>query len=42
MFRAKVVEKINALILYSKIFSENFDVCEIMCKNILEPDRPQM
>jgi hypothetical protein len=43
MFQKKVVEKIKTHILYSVIiFPENRAVYEIMLKNIVEPDRPQM
>ena len=39
----KVVEKIKASILCSvTIFFENRAVCEIMWKNKVDPDRPQM
>ena len=36
VFQKKIVEKINTRILYSITFSEN--LCEIMSKNIVEPD----
>jgi len=45
MFQTKVVEKIKTRILCSIIFfspPENCAVCEIMWKNIAEPERPQM
>ena len=38
----KVVEKIKTHILCSIIFFENRTVCEIMWRNIIQPDRPQM
>jgi hypothetical protein len=41
MFQAKVVEKKKRDILQSISFL-NRAVCEIMLKNIIEPDRPQM
>ena len=28
--------------MFSNFFSENGVVCEIMWKNVVEPDRPQM
>jgi hypothetical protein len=28
--------------MFNKVFSENRAVCEIMTKNVVEPDRPQM
>jgi len=43
MFRTKVVEKIKTDILGSIIFFfENRPVYEIMWKNMMEPNRPQM
>jgi hypothetical protein len=43
MFQTKVVEKIKTHILcpVNFFFSENRAVCEIMWKNVVEPDRPQ-
>jgi len=41
MFQTKVIEKIRH-ILYSLTFLENLAVYEIMRKNIVEQDRPQM
>jgi hypothetical protein len=43
MFQKKnVVEKIKIHTLYSTFFfSENRAVCEIMWKNMVQPDRPQ-
>jgi hypothetical protein len=38
----KLVEKIKSHILCSITFSENSALCEMMWKNIVEPDRPQM
>jgi hypothetical protein len=38
----KIVEKIKTHISCSVIFSENRAVYEIMWKNMVEPDRPQM
>jgi hypothetical protein len=38
----KVVEKIKIHILYSRNFSEGRAVYEIMRKNMVQPDRPQM
>jgi hypothetical protein len=28
--------------MFSKLFSENLAICEIMWKNMVEPDGPQM
>jgi len=43
MFQTNVVEKINTHILCSTTFiSENHIVYEIIWKNIVEPDSPQM
>jgi len=44
MFQTKVVEKIKTRILCSMtfFFFKNRAVYEIMWKNIVEPDRPQM
>ena len=44
MFQTKVVEKIKTHFVFSNFFFlfENRAVYEIMCKNIVEPDRPQM
>jgi hypothetical protein len=42
-FQTKVIETIKTHILCSKIFfAKNRRVCEIMWKNIVQPDRPQM
>jgi len=42
-FSKKALEKIKTHILCSvTFFSENFAVCEIMWKNVIEPGRPQM
>jgi len=38
----KSSDKIKTHVLRSVTFSENCAVYEIMCKNIVEPDRPQM
>jgi hypothetical protein len=35
-------EETETHILCSKTFSENRTVCEIIWKNIVQPDRPQM
>jgi hypothetical protein len=35
-------ENQNTNFMFNKIFSENRAVYEIMCKNMVEPDRPQM
>jgi len=48
MFQTKVVEKIKTHILcpvaflFCFFFFKNRADCEIMWKNIIEPDRPQM
>ena len=42
MFQANVMEKLKTHILCSNIFFENRAVYEIMWKNTVEPDRPQM
>ena len=43
MFLMEVVEKIKTRILCSiTFFSENRAVYEIMSKNVVEPERPQM
>jgi hypothetical protein len=36
------LKKIKTHILYPIRFSENRDFCEVMWKNMLQPDRPQM
>jgi hypothetical protein len=41
MFHTRFVEKIKTHILYSKLFSENCVVYEIMWKNTVQPDRPR-
>ena len=35
----KVVEKIDTHVLCSVMFSENYAVCEMMWKNVVEPER---
>ena len=42
MFQTKVVEKIETHILYSITFFENRALYEIMWKNIVKSNRPQM
>jgi hypothetical protein len=42
MFETKVVEKIKTYVLFSKMFSENHAVREIMWQNVVDSDRPQM
>jgi len=43
MFHIKAVQKVKTHILYSITFSpENRAVYEIMWKNLVKPDRPQM
>jgi hypothetical protein len=42
MFQSKFVKKIETHFLFSNFFFENRAVYEIMWKNILVPDRPQM
>ena len=42
MFQTEVLEKIKTRILCSVKFSENRAVYEIMWKNMVELDRPQM
>jgi hypothetical protein len=42
IFQTNVVEKIKIHILYSVTFSESRAVYEVMCKNMVQPDRPQM
>jgi hypothetical protein len=41
MFQTKFVEKIKTHILYS-IISPEIRVYEVMWKNMVQPDRPQM
>ena len=41
-FQTNDVEKIKLHTLFSNLFSKNHAVCEIIRKNIVEPDRPQM
>ena len=40
MFQTKFVEKIKTHFVFSKFFSANRVVYEIMWKNSVEPDRP--
>ena len=42
IFQTKSVENIKTQISYSITFSNNSAVCEIKCKNTVEPDRSQM
>ena len=42
IFQTKAVEKIKIQISYSITFLKKRAVCEIKCKNKVEPDRPQM
>jgi hypothetical protein len=42
MYQTKLVERIKTHILCSVTFFESRAVDEIMCKNMVEPGRPQM
>jgi len=42
MFQTILVEKIKTLVLYPITFSANRAVYEIMWKNVVEPERPQI
>jgi len=42
MFLAKVVEKIKTYFIASDIFSENCSIYEVIWKDMVEPDLPQM
>jgi len=42
MFQSKVAERVKTHILCSRTFPANRAVCEIMCRNMVEPDLPQM
>jgi len=42
MINTKVLEKIKTHVRLINFFPENRDVYEIMWKNVVEPDRPQM
>jgi hypothetical protein len=42
MFQVQIVEKIKTHFIFDDFFSEKHAVCEIMWKNTLEQDWPQM
>jgi hypothetical protein len=42
MFQIIVLEKMETYFKFSNFVSENHGVYEIMWKNMVEPDRPQM
>jgi hypothetical protein len=42
MFETKFVKKIKTYFRFSKCFVKNHAVCEIMWKNIVEPNMSQM
>ena len=42
MFQLKFVHKIKTHFTPNNFFSENRALYEIMCKNAVEPERPQM
>jgi hypothetical protein len=42
MFQTEVVQRIKTHILYSKLILENHTVYDVMWKDTVEPDRPQM
>jgi hypothetical protein len=42
MFQTKCAEEIKTHVVFSNLISENRSVYEIMWKNFVEPDRPQM
>jgi hypothetical protein len=41
-FSDRVLEKINTHFVFSHLFSENRVACEIMWKNVVEPDWQQV
>jgi hypothetical protein len=42
MFQTKVVDKIEHIFYIQYPFLSKTSRCEVMCKNKVEPDRPQM
>ena len=43
MFQAEIVEETEAHVLWPRVLpSEHLAICEIMWKNMVESDRPQM
>jgi len=43
MFQTKFVEKVTTHVVYSlALFTRRGAVCELLLKNMVEPDRPQM
>jgi hypothetical protein len=42
MFLTRVVDKIEAHIFFQYFFSENYTVYEILSKNLIETEGPQM
>jgi hypothetical protein len=42
MFQKKVIEKIRTHMLCSVTLSENYTVFEILWRNMVDADRPQM
>ena len=42
LFQTDVVEKIKTCIYMFNTFIENHAVCEVMCKNTLEPEGTEM
>ena len=42
MFQTKVVEKIKTYFMFNNVSPENRAFYEIMWKNLVQPDRPQM
>jgi hypothetical protein len=42
MFQTKVVEKIKTHFMFNNFFSESRAVYEIMSKNMVEPEGPQI
>jgi hypothetical protein len=42
MFQTNVVQKVKYILYVLHIFSENHAIYEMMCKNVVQPDRPQV
>jgi len=41
MLRIEIIEEIKTQFMLSNFFLENHAVYEIMCENVVQPDRPQ-
>jgi hypothetical protein len=40
MFQTNVLEKMKTHFIFNTFFSKNCAICEVMCENMVQPNRP--